>query len=118
MRRTLLAVSLLAAGSCGGGSSAAPAGDASTGSRPPRAVQVAAAQETRLERTVALTGTLAAEDQVTVSFKVAGRLDALEVDLGSPVERGQMLGRLTPTDFALRVTQSEAALQQARAGWG
>ncbi len=36
------------------------------------------------------------------------------MDLGSAVQQGQLLGRLTPTDFALRVTQAEAALQQAR----
>jgi RND family efflux transporter MFP subunit len=79
---------------------------------------VAAAEEARIERTVAVTGTLAAEDQVTVSFKVAGRLEALDVDLGSTVGQGQLLGRLTPTDFTLRVSQATAALQQARARLG
>jgi RND family efflux transporter MFP subunit len=123
MARTLPGASLLGAvlfgvASCAGGS-AAPAGpDGSGGSKPAREVQVAAAEEARIERTIAVTGTLAAEDQVTVSFKVPGRLEALEVDLGSPVREGQMLGRLAPTDFALRVTQAEAALQQARARLG
>jgi RND family efflux transporter MFP subunit len=79
---------------------------------------VVAAQEAAIERAVAVTGTLAAEDQVTVSFKVAGRLDALDVDLGSAVRRGQVIGRLTPTDFELRVSQADAALQQARARLG
>jgi RND family efflux transporter MFP subunit len=65
-----------------------------------------------------VTGTLAAEEQVTVSFKVPGRLDSLEVDLGSTVGGGQLLGRLVPTDFELRITQSDAALQQARARLG
>jgi RND family efflux transporter MFP subunit len=113
-RRALLAASLLGAASCDGRSSAAPAADA----RPPRVVQVVAAQEAAIERAVAVTGTLAAEDQVTVSFKVAGRLDALDVDLGSTVRQGQVIGRLTPTDFELRVTQADAALQQARARLG
>jgi len=81
-------------------------------------VQVVAAEEASIERAVAVTGTLAAEDQVTVSFKVAGRLEALDVDLGSTVRQGQILGRLAPTDFALRVTQADAALQQARARLG
>lgn len=71
-----------------------------------------------MERTIAVTGTLAAEDQVTVSFKVTGRLEALDVDLGSSVTQGQILGRLTPTDFGLRVNQADAALQQARARLG
>src|SRR5690606_33274038 len=49
------------------------------------------------------------------SLKVTGRLEELLVDLGSPVRRGQVIARLTPTDFELRLRQAEAALQQARA---
>ena len=71
-----------------------------------------------LERSVSVTGTLAAEEQVALSFKVTGRVHELNVDLGSPVRRGQVLARLTPTDFELRLQQSEAALQQARARLG
>jgi RND family efflux transporter MFP subunit len=71
-----------------------------------------------LERTVSVTGTLAAEEQVALSFKVTGRVHELLVDLGSPVRRGQVLARLTPTDFELRVQQADAALQQARARLG
>jgi RND family efflux transporter MFP subunit len=120
-RATVLALtvaSAVVAAACGGGSSAAPAADGSPAAKPPRQVQVVPAEKARVERTVAVTGTLAAEDQVTVSFKVTGRLEALAVDLGSAVVQGQVLGRLTPTDFALRVTQAEAALQQARARLG
>ena len=71
-----------------------------------------------LSRTVTVTGTLAAEEQVMLSLKVTGRLDQVLVDLGSHVERGQVLAKLTPTDFDLRLRQSEAALQQARARLG
>jgi RND family efflux transporter MFP subunit len=123
MSRILPAASWLAAvlltASCAGGSSAAPAAEGgANGTSRPRTVSVAPAQEARLDRTVSVTGTLAAEEQVVVSFKVAGRLDSLAVDLGSSVGAGQVLGRLVPTDFELRVTQAEAALQQARARLG
>jgi RND family efflux transporter MFP subunit len=118
-RRPLLAVLLSLAAGCGGAESAAPAGAPAPGApTAPRTVQVAPVTESRLERTIAVTGTLAAEDQVTVSFKVTGRLEALDVDLGSTVAQGQILGRLAPTDFALRVNQADAALQQARARLG
>jgi RND family efflux transporter MFP subunit len=112
---TVLVVSLTAG--CSGGS-AAPAGGTSTGTAAPRSVQVIQAAESRLERTIAVTGTLAAEDQVTLSFKVAGRLDSLAVDLGSQVAQGATIGKMTSTDFLLRVSQSDAALQQARARLG
>jgi RND family efflux transporter MFP subunit len=75
-------------------------------------------EATPLDRSVAVTGTLAAEEQVMLSLKVTGRLEEILVDLGSPVQRGQVIARLTPTDFDLRLRQAEAALQQARARLG
>jgi RND family efflux transporter MFP subunit len=67
---------------------------------------------------VAATGTLAAEDQVTLSAKVAGRVETIDVDLGTRVRRGQPIAKLDQTDFKLRVEQAEASLQQARARLG
>jgi RND family efflux transporter MFP subunit len=101
---------------CGGRPAASPASAADP--KAPRSVKTIAAVEKQLERLIAVTGTLAAEEQVTVSFKVTGRLDSLDVDLGSSVAKGQSIGKLVPTDFQLRVTQAEAALQQARARLG
>lgn len=83
-----------------------------------REVEVVPATTDRLVRAVNVTGTLAAEEQVTLSLKVTGRLQELYVDLGSRVARGQVLARLVPTDFNLRVSQAQAALQQARARLG
>ena len=83
-----------------------------------RAVQVAPSVEDRLVRAVSVTGTLAAEEQVTLSLKVTGRLSELFVDLGSRVTRGQVVARLAPTDFTLRVQQAQAARRQARARLG
>jgi RND family efflux transporter MFP subunit len=71
-----------------------------------------------MARVVAATGTLAADEQMTLGMKVAGRVSEILVDLGSVVRRGQPLARLDPTDFRLRVEQAEAALQQARARLG
>jgi RND family efflux transporter MFP subunit len=67
---------------------------------------------------VIVTGTLAADEEVVAGFKVAGRVSEILVDLGSPVRKGQVLARLDPTDFRLRVEQAEAALRQVRAGLG
>jgi RND family efflux transporter MFP subunit len=100
---------------CGGPSQSVAARDTAADLR---TVSVTAAALQPLERTVTVNGTLAAEEQVALSFKVTGRVHELLVDLGSPVRRGQVLARLTPTDFELRVQQAEAALQQARARLG
>ena len=85
---------------------------------PAREVRVVPAAELALPRTVSATGTLAAEDQVTLSAKVAGRVESIDIDLGTRIRQGQPLAQLDQTDFKLRVEQAEAALQQARARLG
>lgn len=84
----------------------------------PRPVRLVAAAEGRLPRVVAVTGTLAADEEVAAGFKVAGRVSEIAVDLGSPVRKEQVLARLDPTDFRHRVDQAGAALRQVRAGLG
>jgi len=85
---------------------------------PPRSVRVAEVTRGELARTVTVTGTLAAEDEVVLGLKVGGRLAEIPVDMGSRVRRGAILARLAPADFDLRVAQSEAALEQARSRLG
>jgi len=84
----------------------------------PRPVRVVAVVEGKLPRTVVVTGTLAADEEIAAGFKVAGRVSEVAVDLGSRVRKGQVLARLDPTDFRIRVEQAEAALRQVRAGLG
>jgi RND family efflux transporter MFP subunit len=81
-------------------------------------VRVVPAAEDRAAAVVVAAGTLAAEEQVVLGMKVAGRLAEINVDLGSRVKRGDVIARLDPTDFRLRVQRAEAALQQARARLG
>jgi RND family efflux transporter MFP subunit len=111
---TLLAVSIVA---CGKDTTPARAAG-HTKAQKPRAVRVVTASVGPFPRTVIVTGTLAADEEVVAGFKVAGRVSEIAVDLGSPVRKGQVLARLDPTDFRLRVEQAEAALRQVRAGLG
>ena len=83
-----------------------------------REVKVAPAAERTVARTVSATGTLAADDQVVLGTKVAGRLAEITVDLGTRVKKGQVIGKLDQNDFKFRVEQAEAALQQARVRLG
>src|SRR5512143_3055888 len=115
----LLVAAMLAASVVACGKESTPArgaGGAKVGEARP--VRVAAAAVGPLPRTVTVTGTLAADEDVVAGFKVAGRVSEIAVDLGSPVRKGQVLARLDPTDFRLRVEQAEAALRQVRAGLG
>ncbi|MGI8785986.1 MAG: efflux RND transporter periplasmic adaptor subunit [Acidobacteriota bacterium] len=89
-----------------------------TSSLPVRDVRVARATLDALARAVTVTGTLAADEQIQLAMKVPGRLAELHVDLGSPVSKGQVIAKLIPTDYRLRIQQAQNALQQARARLG
>ena len=85
---------------------------------PTKDVRLAAAEERVLASTTSAPGTLAADEQATLSFKVAGRLNLLRVDLGSRITKGQEVALLETEDFRVRLEQAGAALQQARARLG
>ena len=85
---------------------------------PPRAVGVGRTERRQLTQTVVAPGSLAADQQATVSFKVAGRLERIDIDLGSIVRKGQAVAFLETTEFRVRLQQAEAALQQARVRLG
>ena len=93
---------------------AAQAGEAPA----PQDVKTIRIAQVPFARTLTVTGTLAAEEQVSLAFKVAGRVETVLVDLGSRVRQGQIVATLAPTDFQLRVQQADAALTQARVRLG
>lgn len=112
-----LGAACVALAACGRDTAATASADR-TDSTPPREVRVVPAAGVRVPRTVNVTGTLAAEEQVVLAMKVPGRLAELRVDLGTRVRRGEVVARLDPTDFRLRLEQAQAALEQARARLG
>jgi len=87
-------------------------------SLPAKQVKLAKSEARRLTQTVTAPGTLAADEQATLSFKVAGRVSEIKIDLGSQARTGQVIARLETTDFKVRLQQAEAALQQARVRLG
>lgn len=123
----VLLISGLLLTACGGGDRPAAASNPASdkeeraggpGSLTAREVKVVRAETGRLERTVVVSGTLAADEQAEIGPKIAGRLVGLNVDIGDHVRRGQALAQLSPTDHELRIRQAESALQQARAQLG
>jgi RND family efflux transporter MFP subunit len=68
-----------------------------------------------LERTLPLTGTLRAANQTIVKTKVAGDLVQLAVREGESVRAGQVVARIDPTEYELRVRREQAALAAAQA---
>jgi membrane fusion protein, multidrug efflux system len=84
----------------------------------PRPVKTVKVTELPIGQTVTVNGNLLAYDQTTVSVKVPGRLQSINVDIGTVVRKGQAIAQLEQADYKLRVQQSEAALSQARARLG
>src|SRR5262245_40672798 len=58
-----------------------------------RRVNTVAAAEKPMEDLVVVTGTLAAEQEIVLGLKVAGRVSELPVDLGSTVRSGDVIAK-------------------------
>jgi RND family efflux transporter MFP subunit len=60
-------------------------------------------------------GTLESPAEFLVAPKVSGRVEAIPVDLGDAVQRGQIVARLDNDEYVQAVAQAEAELAVARA---
>jgi RND family efflux transporter MFP subunit len=96
----------------------AEAPGARPGDAPARAVRLVQVTSASFEQVIEISGTLAADEQVTLATKVPGRLARIDVDLASPVKQGQLIAQIETTDYEFGVQQAQAALGQARAQLG
>ncbi|BCS98644.1 hemolysin secretion protein D [Desulfoluna limicola] len=60
------------------------------------------------DRTISVSGSIHPETNVTVGFLVAGKIQDVAVRVGDPVERGQVMARLDPTDYKSGLQIAEA----------
>jgi RND family efflux transporter MFP subunit len=100
-----------------------PSASSSPGKSGPETLSARVVKTTRLvqmpmERAAVVTGTLAALDHAILSAKVPGRLQEILVDLGSRVKKGDLIARIDPQDYQLRLQQAVAALSQGRVRLG
>jgi RND family efflux transporter MFP subunit len=100
---------LLAAASLAGCSSPPPEEEPI---RPVRTEQVFRTKGSRLRT---FSGTARAGVESRLSFKVAGTVRRIPVEIGDTVRAGQLLAELDPKDYELQVEDAEASLAQARA---
>jgi HlyD family secretion protein len=109
MRRRLAAGlgGLLAAGF---GAAACGGGDAADGGYLSESVDRGA-----ITATVTATGTLQPVSKVQVGTYVSGPIQAIYVDFNSPVRSGQLVAKIDPAPFEVKVRQAEANLANARA---
>jgi RND family efflux transporter MFP subunit len=84
----------------------------------PLAVRTAAAEGRTIDRAVAVTGSLAPDETVTVSSEVPGRVSRILVDFGQPVRKGQVVVELDRQELEFALQRSRSALSQAMARLG
>ncbi|MEE2839276.1 MAG: efflux RND transporter periplasmic adaptor subunit [Acidobacteriota bacterium] len=82
----------------------------------PREVAVAPVGRRDFIQTLQSTGSLMPGDHATLSALVEGPLEAVLVDIGDSVGKGQVLFKTRAIDASLAVRSAEAALETSRAG--
>ena len=68
-----------------------------------------------LTAAVSVTGTINPVTAVQIGSQVSGQIKEINVDFNSEVKKGQIIARIDPESFALRVNQAMADLESARA---
>jgi membrane fusion protein (multidrug efflux system) len=81
-------------------------------------VRVLPAEKKKVQPYLETTGTLNADEEVTVSSEVDGIVRQLKVEEGSSVNKGSLLVEINDVDYTLDWKRSEAALKQAEANLG
>ena len=81
-------------------------------------IKTASAESREVDRILALTGTLQADESVNLVFEVPGRITAVQTDFGQFVRKGQVIAQLDAAEFQLQVERAKASLAQALARVG
>jgi len=105
-------------GALAGCSSASTGAETSGRETPAKAVQTEAVRREDVKRTVNVSGTLAAENEVTVSSQAGGVVSRLLADLGDRVLAGQVLVELDREKLQYNLDQQKAALARSLARYG
>ena len=82
--------------------------------RPARVMEIAYQQRSQ---SLVLAGTVVPRIESTLGFRVAGKIVARTVDVGTIVKPGDLIAQLDPADFGLAVDNARAALASADADY-
>jgi len=119
MRRSLVTALFLAAlPLCGCDRSSASKETKAQKTEAPVPVTVTPVRAQKVARTLEFVGTLYANEEVTVSSEVDGRIASLAADLGDRVARGQTLAKIDDAEFRFAIQQTESNLKENLARLG
>lgn len=111
-RAALFPLLALLAAACG---RAATSDESKPQAAQPVPVQVVAARERTVDRTIDIVGSLHANQEATLAAEVDGQVKELLVDIGDRVEAGQVVARLESDMLEASLRQAAARLRSARA---
>ena len=114
--QVLLAIALVT--TLAGCSQSANGAEGGTRERPAKAVDTEPVKRESINRTVNVSGTLAAENEVTVSSQAEGVVSRILADLGDRVTTGQVLVELDREKLQYNLDQQKAALARSLARLG
>ena len=80
----------------------------------PKPVSVVPVQVRDMVQTYEAVGSVESPDNIDISPKVTGRLEAVAVTIGDNVRRGQMLARLDPSEVEADMREQQANVAEAR----
>jgi multidrug efflux pump subunit AcrA (membrane-fusion protein) len=83
-----------------------------------KSIRTESVRQETVRRAVEVVGTLAAEDQVTISSEAAGAVSRILADLGDRVTAGQVLVELDREKLQYNADEQKAALERALAKYG
>ncbi len=81
---------------------------------PERTVEIAEVREETARSRIEVVGTVEAVEKASIAARVAGQIIELPVVLGSKVEKGDLLVKISAGEISAKVLQAEAQLSQAR----
>jgi len=114
--QVLIALSL--AVTLAGCSESAQSAEGPARERPAKAIDTEPVRREAVNRTVNISGTLAAENEVTVSSQAEGVVSRILADLGDRVTSGQVLVELDREKLQYNLDQQKAALARSLARYG
>ncbi len=121
MRVTTAVALVLAAGGatalisgCGGATDAA-ANEESEAEEAQMRIETVQVEQRDVENTIEMPGTVEGIETADLYSKVAGYLEEISVDIGDPIEQGQVLVQLSIPEMEKERQQKEAMLRQAEA---
>jgi RND family efflux transporter MFP subunit len=116
--RTQVVLALSVAAALAGCSEPTKGAESSTRERPAKVIETEAVMREAVKRTVNVSGTLAAENEVTLSSQAEGVVSRVLADLGDRVRTGQALVELDREKLQYNLDQQKAALARSLARYG